>query len=139
MPDLCRVYGETGRHQQTRTGSVTGGHPRFGAHESGTPGSAGSVVRTPAPRGNASVRGSSSPCFRGNGFAVGAINLLLADGILDLYLATGKPPILADRSTVERRSPVPDVQRHDADVVPSPDGQEAPGFAGYGGQVFQRG
>ena len=139
MPDLCRVHGETGRHQPARTGSVAGRHPRFGAHESGAPRSAGGVVRTQAPRRYASVRGSSSPGFRGHGLAVGAINLLRADGILDLHFATGKPPILANRSTVERGRPIPDLQRHDADVVSSSDGQEAPGFTGHGGQIFQRG
>jgi len=72
--------------------------------------------------------------FRGHGLAVGALNLLRADRVLHLYLAAGKPPILADRSTVERRRPFLDVQRHDADFVSSPDGQETLGLTAMEGK-----
>ena len=79
MPDLCRVYSEAGCHRPARTGSVTRGHPRFGAHESGAPRSTGGMVRTRASRRHAGVHRSSSPGFRGHGLALGALNLLRAD------------------------------------------------------------
>ena len=107
MPDLCCVHGEAGCNQPARTGSVTGRH-------SGTRWFHWSQVHPwdqreawyerKAPRRYASVRGSSSPGFRGHGLAVGAIDLLRADGILDLHFAAGRQAVDPGESVNGRTS-----------------------------------
>ena len=83
------------------------------------------------------MRGSPSPRFCWDGLALGAVHLFRADGIFDLHFAPGEPPLVADRTALQRGRALPDLQRDHADVLPAVDGQEATRLAGHGREILE--
>jgi len=112
-----------GRNASARTSSVARRHSRLHTHAQVPPDQREAWYEREL-RTECKCAWLTLASFLLDGLALGTLHLFRADGLFDLHFAPGEPPLVADRTALQRRRALPDLQRDHADVLPAVDGKK---------------